>query len=137
MAVDYVRWYKPSAITGLTMSAAPISVKSGGAGSATISLNSTNGSGRVYLSCTTTAPKATCSINSGDVLNTYTVDFSKTGRGSATVNLTTISNAPGVPKGRSGKGTSPGNYAVTVSSYTVSNTSGTPDSVLSIPLTVH
>ena len=137
MTVDYVRWYKPSAVAGPTMSAAPISVKSGGAGSARLSLNSTNGTGRVYLSCTTTAPKATCSINSGDVLNAYTVDFSKTGRGSATLNLTTIANTPGLPKSRSGNGTSPGNYAVTVSSYTVSNTSGNPDSVLSIPLTVN
>jgi beta-glucanase (GH16 family) len=137
MTVDYVRWYKPSAVAGPTMSAAPISVKSGGAGSATLSLNSTNGTGRVYLSCTTTAPKATCSINSGDVLNTYTVDFSKTGRGSATVKLTTIANTPGWPKGGRRNRTSPGNYAVTVSSYTVSNTSGNPDSVLSIPLTVN
>jgi hypothetical protein len=116
-------------------------VKSGGAGSATISLNSTNGTGRVYLSCTTTAPQATCSINSGDVLNTSTVDFSQTGRGSATVKLTTIANTPantpGLPKGGSGNGTSPGNYAVTLRSYTVSNTSGNPDSVLSIPLTVN
>jgi beta-glucanase (GH16 family) len=137
MTVDYVRWYKPSAVAGPTMSAAPISVKSGGAGSATVSLNSTNGTGRVYLSCTTTAPQATCAINSGDVLNTYTVDFSKTGRGSATVELTTIANTPGLSKGGSGNRTSPGNYAVTVSSYTVSNTSGNPDSVLSIPLTVN
>ena len=141
MRVDYVRWYKPSAVAGPTLSAAPISVKSGGAGSATISLNSTNGTGRVYLSCTTTAPQATCSINSGDILNTYTVDFSQTGRGSATVKLTTIANTPantpGLPKGGSGNGTSPGDYAVTVSSYTVSNTSGNPDSVLSIPLTVN
>jgi beta-glucanase (GH16 family) len=141
MTVDYVRWYKPSAVAGPTMSAAPISLKSGGAGRATLSLNSTNGMGRVYLSCTTTAPQATCSINSGDVLNTYTVDFSQTGRGSATVKLTTIAstpaNAPGLPKGGRRNGTSPGNYAVTVSSYTVSNTSGNPDSVLSIPLMVN
>ncbi|HXO35451.1 MAG TPA: glycoside hydrolase family 16 protein [Candidatus Acidoferrales bacterium] len=137
MTVDYVRWYKPSAVAGPTMSAAPISVKSGGAGSATLSVNSTSGTGRVYLSCTTTAPKATCSINSGDVLNTYTVDFSKTGHGSATVKLTTIANPPGLPKGGRRNATRPGNYSVTVSSYTVSNTSGNPDSVLSIPLTVN
>ena len=137
MTVDYVRWYKPSAVAGPTMSAAPISLKSGGAGSATVNLNSTNGTGRVYLSCTTTAPQATCAITSGDVLSTYTVDFSKTGRGLATVKLTTVADTPGLPEGGSGKRTSPGNYAVTVSSYTVSNTSGSPDSVLSIPLTVH
>ena len=95
MAVDYVRWYKPSPVAGPAMSATPISVKSGSGGSATIGLNSTSGTGRVYLSCTTTAPKAACSINSGDSLNQYTVDFSKSATGTATVNVTTTANTAG------------------------------------------
>src|SRR5258706_516383 len=77
MTVDYVRRYTPSPVAGPTMSGSPISVKAGNPGSATVSMSSTSGTGRVYLSCTTTAPKATCSINSGDPLNQYTVDFSK------------------------------------------------------------
>jgi hypothetical protein len=158
-------------------------------------MNSAAGSGRVYLSCTTTAPKAACSINSGDSLNQYTVDFSKSASGSATVNLTTTANTaassavtPGIENrlflasllalfafifvptkwsrnlrrdlGSAGlmlallvpgcggghnpttsvptdNGTPPGNYTITVNGYTVSNTSGNPDSVANIPLTVN
>jgi hypothetical protein len=158
-------------------------------------LSSTSGTGRVYLSCTTTAPKAACSINSGDTLNQYTVDFSKSASGAATVNVTTTSNTAGsnvlthgfdnriflasalalfaavlVPTTRTrklrrslggaglmfallvpgcgsghgnspspvgGNGTPPGNYSVTVNAYTVGNTSGNPDSLVSIPLTVN
>ena len=98
MAVDYVRWYNPSPIAGPTMSAAPISVKAGSGGSSAISLNSSSGTGRVYLSCTTTAPKATCSINSSDALNQYTVDFSKSASGNATLNVTTTANSAGLIK---------------------------------------
>jgi hypothetical protein len=89
MVVDYVRWYTPSAVAGPAMTAPAISVKAGSAGSSTITLNSTSGTGRVYLSCTTTAPKATCSIASADALNPHAVDFSKSASGSATVNVTT------------------------------------------------
>ena len=96
MTVDYVRWYQPSPVAGPAMSAPSISVKSGSGGSSTISLNSTSGTGRVYLSCTTTAPKASCSINSGDALNQYTVDFSKSASGTAVVNVTTSANMAGL-----------------------------------------
>ncbi len=206
MTVDYVRWYQASPINGPTMSGPAISAKEGSPGSSAISLSSTSGTGRVYLSCTTTAPKATCSINSGDSLNQYTVDFSKSANGTATVNVTTTANtaglltpSPGSDKrgffasmiaacgfvfvsfvlvpanwmrslrrslggaglmlallmhpgcgGGSGNGTSsggggggtnngtlPGSYAVTVNAYTVSNTSGSPDSTVSVALTVN
>jgi hypothetical protein len=66
-------------------------------------LNTTAGTGRVYLSCTTTAPKATCSINSGDSLNQYTVDFSKSASGTATVNVTTTTNAAASLRGTPGR----------------------------------
>ena len=89
MTVDYVRVYKPSAITGPAMSGTPISVKAGTAGSSTLTLNSSSGSGRVYMACTTTAPKATCAIHSSDALNQYTVDFSQSATATATVNVTT------------------------------------------------
>jgi hypothetical protein len=92
MTVDYVRWYQAAAIAGPTMTAPAITTKAGTPASSTLSLTSTSGTGRVYLSCTTTAPKSTCSINSGDALNQYTVDFSKTGSGTATVNVMTTPN---------------------------------------------
>jgi beta-glucanase (GH16 family) len=93
MTVDYVRWYQASPVSGPVMAGAPITVKAGSPGSGTINLTSTSGTGRVYLSCTTNAPKASCSINSSDALNQYTVDFSKTATGTATVNVTTTVNA--------------------------------------------
>jgi hypothetical protein len=185
------------------MSGTPISVQAGSVGSSTISLSSTSGTGRVYLSCTTTAPKATCAINSGDPMDQYTVDFSNSASGTATVNVTTTANTAGLLKpnlrlnnraflastfafvgfifvgllfipanwnrnlrrglggaafmlvlimhpgcgGSSnsgggtgtapGNGTAPGSYTVTVSSYTVSNTSGNPDSTVTFNLTVN
>jgi len=88
MTVDYVRWYKPSVLMGPTMTASPISLMAG-AGSSTVSLNSTAGTGRVYLSCTTTVPNASCAIRSADPLNPYTIDFSTVGSGTATVSVTT------------------------------------------------
>jgi hypothetical protein len=184
------------------MTAPAISTKAGTPASSTISLSSTSGTGRVYLSCTTTAPKASCSINSGDSLNQYTVDFSKSGSGNATVNVATAANTAMLkPNRRSNKsaflasafaifgfvvcgfvffptkwsrslrsglggaglmlalvmhpgcggggssagggggggsnGTPPGTYSVTVNAYTVSNSTGNPDSAVTIPLTVN
>lgn len=92
MTVDYVRWYKPSTLMGPTMTASPI-ILTAGAGSSMVSLSSTSGTGRVYLSCTTTAPNADCSIKSADALNANTVDFSNTASGSATVTLTATAAA--------------------------------------------
>jgi hypothetical protein len=112
------------------MSAAPISVKAGTSASATLSLNSTSGAGRVYLSCVTTSPSATCAINSGDTLNQHTVDFSKHASGTVALNVTTSPSTAGVP------GNKAGIYAVKVTAYTVTNTSGDPDSEVSIPLTI-
>lgn len=206
MTVDYVRWYQPAAITGPSMSGTAVTTNAGVAASSSISLNSSIGSGRVYLTCTTTAPKATCAINSTDPLNPYTVDFSTSASASATANVTTTSDSaavfepnrelnkrailagsfevfgfflvsmvllprkwgrrlqqglggaglmlvlflhPGCGGGSSssttggggsggGNGTTPGNYTVTVNAYTVSNSSGNPDSTTSpIPLTVN
>ena len=204
MTVDYVRWYTPSAVTFPTMSGTSIAVKAGSPGTSTLSLSSASGMGRVYLSCTTTAPKASCSINSADALNPYTVDFSNAASASATVNVTTTTNSAGLlaPNrelnkralsagtfeilgflfvsvvllpakwgrrvqrtlggaglmlvllvhpgcgggsgsntggggGGGGNGTTPGNYSVTVNAYTVSNSSGSPDSTATIALTVN
>lgn len=199
MVVDYVRAYTPSAVAGPTMAGTSVNVTAGQLGKSTVSLNSTAGTGRVYLSCTTTAPKAVCSIASTDSLNPYTVDFSSSATGTATVSVMTTANTAevlGVPKtgakaasaiagmvvvfgviviplgsktakssrstgtglvlvlvialfsscggtsggnggGGGGGGTTPGNYAVTVNAYTVSNTSGSPDSTASISFKVN
>jgi Glycosyl hydrolases family 16 len=96
MTVDYVRWYTPSSVAGPAMAGSPMTVKAGNSVSGTIALNSTTGTGRVYLACTTTAPKTTCSIITGDSLNQYTVDFSKTAVGTATINVTTTPNTAGL-----------------------------------------
>jgi hypothetical protein len=194
MLVDYVHAYTPSSVAGPTMSGTSINLTAGQAGQSTVILNSTAGSGRVYLSCTTTAPKATCSVASSDSLNPYTVDFSNSATGSATVSVTTTANTAGllgVPKsdfkvatalaatlfifglvlaprgsirrfrqriagagllcvlmvfpncggtsggGGVGGGTTPGSYNITVNAYTVSNTSGNPDSTANISLKVN
>jgi beta-glucanase (GH16 family) len=215
MQVDYVRWYQPAAIAGPAMTASPISVTAGQIGTSTVNLTSTTGTGRVYLSCSTTAPQASCSISTSDPLDQYTVDFSQMGTGTATVRVTTTgSTSAGLPArriglptwtwsgpalpltglavtfllaltlqdltqlvltrrvrprrlglstfapaslgivlllaglpgcgggssggaGGGGGGTAPGSYSVTVSAFTVSNSSGTADSTVSIPLTVN
>ncbi len=194
MVVDYVRAYTPSVVAGPTMSGASVSVTAGQSGQSTVTLNSTAGTGRVYLSCSTNAPKAACSVASTDSLNPYTVDFSNSATGTATVSVTTIANTAGLlslPKpgfkvasvlvgtlavfglvfvpagsirglrqaitgagllcallffpncggngggGGGGGGTPPGNYSITVNAYTVSNTSGTPDTTASISLKVN
>jgi beta-glucanase (GH16 family) len=92
MLVDYVRVYTASALTAPTMTAPPISVTAGQSASSTITLNSATGSGRVYLSCTTNAPKAACAISSSDPLNQFTVDFSSASSATASVSVTTTAN---------------------------------------------
>lgn len=98
MIVDYVRVYTPSAVAGPTMSGPAISVMAGQTGTSTVNLSSTAGGGRVYLACTTAAPKASCSINSSDTLNPYTVDFSTAASGTAVVSVSTTPNTSALLK---------------------------------------
>jgi beta-glucanase (GH16 family) len=93
MTVDYVRWYTASAIAGPTMTATPITVTAGQSGISTVSLGSAQGTGRVYLTCSTNAPAATCTVSTSDPLDQYTVDFSQSANGSATVKVTTTANS--------------------------------------------
>jgi beta-glucanase (GH16 family) len=130
MQVDYVRVYTPSAVSGPSMTGSAINVTAGQSGTSTLKLNSVAGSGRVYLTCATSAPKATCSVASNDPLNPHTVDFRQSATGRATVTVTTSANP------ESGNATSPGNYSVTVSAFTVSNSGGNADSTASIALSV-
>ncbi len=96
MTVDYVRIYKAAAVPAPSMGNPPsIMVKAGATSGNTSSVNvgDTLGSGRVYFACTTTAPKATCQLNTNDSLNTNTVDFSATAAGTVTVSVATTANS--------------------------------------------
>jgi beta-glucanase (GH16 family) len=121
MRVDYVRAYTPSAVAGPSMTAPAISVKAGESATSGLSLKTVAGSGRVYLTCTTDAPQATCNVSSNDALNPHTVDFSHAATARATITVTTTTNTTG-------------NYSVTVNAFTVSNATGAPDSTATIPL---
>jgi beta-glucanase (GH16 family) len=126
MAVDYVRAYTPSVVAGPKMTGPAIHVAAGKSGTSTLSLKSAAGSGRVYLTCTTNAAQAACVVSSTDALNPHTVDFSWVATATATVTVTTTGNTS--PVG------APGSYFVTVNAFTVSNTTGSPDSTATIPL---
>jgi beta-glucanase (GH16 family) len=101
MQVDYVRVYTPSAVAGPSMTASAMNVTAGQSGTSTLKLKSVAGSGRVYLACTTTAPKATCAVNSNNALNPHTVDFSQSASGTATVTVTTTGNTTTAAASRS------------------------------------
>ena len=126
MLVDYVRAYKASHVTSPIMTATPIEVAGGQVGTSTLTLKSFSGTGRVYLSCTTTAPKAACSLDSADPLNSHTVDFSNRNMGGAKVTLTTTHGD-----------TITGNYALTVNAYTMSSTTVAPDATLNVSVKIN
>jgi len=63
MTVDYVRIYKATAVPRPSMGTpASITVKAGATSgnTTTVEVGSKLGTGRVFLSCTTTAPRAAC-----------------------------------------------------------------------------
>jgi beta-glucanase (GH16 family) len=96
MTVDYVRIYKAAAVQAPTFGSAPsITVKAGAVtgNSSSFSLNDTAGSGRVFLTCSTNAPKATCQISTNDALNPNTVDFTNATSGTVSVSVLTTANA--------------------------------------------
>src|SRR5262249_12751137 len=119
--VDYVRLYLPSQVPGPTLSAPPPSIKAARAGTSSLSLNSVGGSGRVYLSCSGPPPHSSCALSPS------VVDFSDTGRQSATLTVSTRSGF-----GANAQVTVPGSYAVAVTAVTVSGDTST----LSVPLRV-
>ena len=96
MLVDYVRQYLPSWLTTALTQPSAISLKAGAttANTATLSISQPLGSGRLTFSCSTTAPKASCSVTSADQTNKYTVDFSSASSGNAIVTVATTANAP-------------------------------------------
>lgn len=135
MLVDFVRVFENPKVNGPRMAAPPVTVKAGTPGDTTLHLaGSSTNDGRVYLTCSTTAPEAACSINSGYVLNGVSnpsvVDFSSGKAKTATVTVTTTANSVPAPPGNTGR--PPGSYTITVTATTVSGDTSTA----SIPLTV-
>ena len=93
MMLDYVRYYQPLAILGPTiMPGAAISLKAGGTGTTNLTISSPNGAGLVYLDCTNLPAKSTCSIDTGNALNSHVVDFRTSNSATATVHVTTTAN---------------------------------------------
>lgn len=107
MLVDYVRVYQASNVPVPNMGTPPaVTVKAGVMGSTTLNLTSMAGTGRVYVACSVDAPKTTCSVSSGNVLNGSVVDFSAAGAASVTVSATTTPNtAQAAPARMAGGGT--------------------------------
>jgi beta-glucanase (GH16 family) len=94
LLADYVRQYLPSPVTKPALGNPPaITVKAG----ATIGNSSsfipglTSGTGFVYFSCSTDAPKANCAIGTTDQLNKHVVNSSS--MESVTVAVTTMANS--------------------------------------------
>ena len=76
MAIDYVRYYQPLSVPGPTMTpGTPITLTAGAPGSTTVNLTSASGTGLVYLACTNAPAKATCSIDTGNQLDSHVADF--------------------------------------------------------------
>jgi len=138
MLIDYVRQYVPSGIpTPQLMPAGNITVTAGATtgNSTTVNISTTQGTGRVAFSCTTTAPKASCLVTSSDTVNKYTVDFTTSPTQTATVTVTTTANTQ---KGGHSNGTTPGGYTITVNAFTESSSDSTkPSATTSVGLTVN
>jgi beta-glucanase (GH16 family) len=138
MLIDYVRQYLPSPIPAPQMTpVSGITVTAGATtgNSTTIDLSTTQGTGRVAFSCTTTAPKASCLVTSADPVNKYTVDFSNSSSATATVTATTTANTR---HGGHPNGTPPGNYTITVDAFTESSKyASTPSASTNVNLTVN
>jgi beta-glucanase (GH16 family) len=95
MTVDYVRQYTASPVTPPSLgNPAAITVKAGATSgnTSTMNLSSSSDIGRVYLTCSTTAPDASCTVASNDSLDIYTVNFSQSLTPTATVTITTVAN---------------------------------------------
>ncbi len=96
MTVDYVRIYQAAEVPALGLgNPTSITVKAGATtgNSSRVSVANRMGTGRVFLSCLTTAPKATCQVTTNDALNSHTLDFSGNATGTAVITVNTTSNA--------------------------------------------
>jgi beta-glucanase (GH16 family) len=97
MMLDYVRQYQPSgAVSAPVMGTPPSITVTAGATSGNTSTfmpTLTAGTGYVYFSCSTTAPKASCAIKTTDPLNPYVINSNAAE--SVTVAATTTANSNG------------------------------------------
>jgi beta-glucanase (GH16 family) len=94
MTVDYVRQYQPSAAPVPVLGNPPsITVKAGATtgNSSTFTPGLTPNPGYVYFSCSTNAPKASCSIATNDPLNSHIVN--SFGSENVTVSVATTANS--------------------------------------------
>ena len=136
MLVDYVRVYKPSFTAPPTAGpVTPVTVAGSSAGSTSFDLKAPVGSGRMFVTCSTDAPKTSCMVSTGDPMSDAVADFTKSSRVSATVRVNTSGGKSG-PGNQAG--TAPGTYTITVNSYTVSSDPGNAGTygTISIPMTV-
>jgi len=101
LIADYVRHYSASTVTKPTLPNPPsITVKAGATtgNSSTLIPGLAPGTGFVYLSCSTNAPKASCTVATNDPLNTHVVNSSPAGAPeTATVTVTTTANSLAPP----------------------------------------
>ena len=138
MLIDYVRQYLPSGIPAPVLTpSGSLTVKAGATTGNTEAVTVTNplGTGRVTFSCSTTAPKASCSVTGTDPKNKYTADFSGTNSNNMTVTVATTANTQ---RGGKANGTTPGTYTVTVNSFSEASSDATqPSSTGSFTLTVN
>jgi beta-glucanase (GH16 family) len=96
MMLDYVRQYQPSAaVPAPVMGTPPAITVSAGAttgNTSTFSPSLTSGTGYVYFSCSTNAPKASCGITTNDRLNTYVTNSNASPAETVIVAVTTTAN---------------------------------------------
>ena len=94
MLADYVRQYMPSSVVPQLSQPGALTLKAGATSgnTASVTVTQTQGTGRTAFSCTTTAPKASCLVTTGDSVNQYTADFSNSSTATATVTVTTTAN---------------------------------------------
>ena len=75
MLVDYVRVYKASRVEAPKTSSAPLKAPGAASSSTILELRSAGETGYVFLACVLDFPIGTCSVDTGNALNTSVVDF--------------------------------------------------------------
>lgn len=96
MTFDYVRQYQAAAVPAPVMGTpSSITVKAGATtgNSSTFTPQLTAGTGYVYFSCSTNAPKASCAVSTNDPLNTSVTNSNASPAESVTVKVDTTANS--------------------------------------------
>ena len=137
MVVDYVRVYKSSIVAPpIAVTPAPLKAVGGSVASTMLSLKASPGSGRMYLSCSSTAPESSCQVSTGSALNDAVADFRTGSSVTATARVTTAANAASAAQGTNDKPR--GSYTVTVNAYTLSSdpSDSSTFGIITIPMSV-